>query len=201
MAPQFPSIESFFQAIPSSSVSLLTSSYPLTLSPPSSLSIPVPSSPGDGFSDREVNAVLHPQMDSAWAPDREYAEFDIADLEPGPRCVAIHGRVVNFYDRMTPNKRPKAAKGCVKFVLKDNTGALTVCARRFFSSPLPWPYQLLVGPLVVCKHGIQPPLGAIGVNLDSTYFEWRTELSGGVAGSVVHEHLPREGSKLPFYTA
>jgi hypothetical protein len=137
MAPQFPSIEAFFQPIPSTSqaASLLTSSPSLTLLPSSPLSTVVPSSPGDGFSDGEVDAVLNPQIDPSWTPDHEYAEFNIAALEPGPRCVVVRGRIVNFYDRMTPNKRPKAAKGCVKLVLKDDTGAVTVCTRRFFFFP------------------------------------------------------------------
>lgn len=45
---------------------------------------------------------------------------------PGPGCVAFMGRVVNFYDQATLSKAPQAAKGCLKVVVKDDTGALMV---------------------------------------------------------------------------
>jgi hypothetical protein len=83
---------------------------------------------GDGFTPEEVDAALHPTVDASWTPDVPHAEAEIASLEPGPRCVVIRGRVVNFHDQpsaMAP-RRPKAAKGCFKLIVKDDTGALCV---------------------------------------------------------------------------
>lgn len=36
------------------------------------------------------------------------------------------GRVVNFYDTARPSKSHKAAQGCLKIMLADDTGAITV---------------------------------------------------------------------------
>jgi hypothetical protein len=83
--------------------------------------------PGDGFTHQEVDAVLKPIIDDSWLPSEEYEDTDIVSLVPGPHCVAIQGRIANLYDQSTPSKRPKAAKGCAKMILKDDSGALTVC--------------------------------------------------------------------------
>lgn len=68
---------------------------------------------------------MHPSAEN-WIPAREYDETDIGSLIPGPQCVTFIGRVANFYDQSTPSKMPQAAKGCVKIIVKDDTGALTV---------------------------------------------------------------------------
>lgn len=73
-----------------------------------------------------MDVVLHPVIDESWVPVQEYEELEIANLVPGPKCVSFQGRVANFYDQNTPSKRPKAAKGYVKIVVKDDSGALTV---------------------------------------------------------------------------
>lgn len=85
-----------------------------------------PTAPGDGFTPQEVDAVLHPAIDESWLPAQDYEECDIASLIPGPRCVTFQGRIANFYDQQTASKRPQAAKGCCKVVVKDDSGALTV---------------------------------------------------------------------------
>ena len=36
------------------------------------------------------------------------------------------GRIVNFYDQAMNSKMPQAAKGCLKIVVKDDTGAFGV---------------------------------------------------------------------------
>jgi hypothetical protein len=115
MAPQFSSIQSFFSA-----------SKP-NIDPPNHVAVgeDVLKS-GDGFTEAEVEAVIHPTVDENWLPSQEYEETEIASLIPGPHCVTFQGRVVNFYDQPTPSKRPRAAKGCVKIVVKDDTGAITV---------------------------------------------------------------------------
>ena len=63
---------------------------------------------------------------------QNYEETEIGSLVPGPQRVALMGRVANFYDQSTPNKMPQAAKGCVKIIVKDDTGALTVDILNFF---------------------------------------------------------------------
>jgi hypothetical protein len=122
MAPQFPSIQSFFSATkPNISV------------PKRATSDACPSS-GDGFTDAEVQAVLQPTIDKNWLPDQEYEELDIAALTPGPGCVTFQGRVANFFNQATPSKKPRAAKGCVKIIVKDDTGAITVYGFMFCAS-------------------------------------------------------------------
>lgn len=85
--------------------------------------------PGDGFNEAEVEAVLHPTVAENWLPSQEYDELEIASLIPGPRRVVFKGRIANFHHQATTSKRPRAAKGCVKIIVKDNTGAIMVSIR------------------------------------------------------------------------
>ena len=118
MAPQFPSIQSFFKSSkPCTSQAHIQPTTPTHVQP---------KEPGDGFTEAEVEAVLHPTIDESWVPSQDYEELDIANLVPGPKCVSFQGRVANFYDQNTPSKRPRAAKGCIKIVVKDDSGAVTV---------------------------------------------------------------------------
>lgn len=112
MAPQFPSIQSFFEKEPSPRRSKDVNSDPQAAM-------------SDGFTDAEVEATIHPKLHK-WQPHVEYENMDIGSLSPGPGCVALVGRVVNFYDQSTPSKRPQAAKGCFKVIVKDDTGAMMV---------------------------------------------------------------------------
>jgi hypothetical protein len=114
MAPQFPSIQSFF-----------TTSEP-NIATPKRVEADASPVPRDGFTDAEIDAVLNPTSDNNWLPVQEYDQEDIISLIPGPRCVTFQGRVANFYDQATPSKKPRAAKGCVKLIIKDDTGAITV---------------------------------------------------------------------------
>jgi hypothetical protein len=118
MPPQFPSIQSFFQSSKSSS-----SKQPAKHSskPPTAQN-----ALGDGFTADEVNAVLHPKIDNSWTPTKHYEDVDIASLVPGPHRVTFQGRIVNLYDQQCPSKKPRAAKGCVKCIVKDDSGAMTV---------------------------------------------------------------------------
>lgn len=114
MSPQFPSIQSFFSATkPNTNV-------------PKHATKDASRSSGDGFTNAEVQAVLQPTVDKNWLPGQEYEELDIDALTPGPGCVMFQGRVVNFFDQATPSKKPRAAKGCVKVIVKDDTGPITV---------------------------------------------------------------------------
>jgi hypothetical protein len=81
--------------------------------------------PGDGFTAEEVDAVLHPPS-AQWAPTHDYEEVLIGSLDAGPKFVTFVGRVVNCYDIVKPSKRPLAARGCLKLMVADDTGALTV---------------------------------------------------------------------------
>ena len=112
MAPQFPSIQSFFEKeIPVKKNRAHASDPQYDIN--------------DGFSEDEVQAALHPTL-HRWNPRNEYEESDISSLVPGPGCRALQGRVVNFYQQQTLNKKPQAAKGCLKVVIKDDTGTLMV---------------------------------------------------------------------------
>lgn len=123
MAPQFPSIQSFFEKEPGPRKSKDADASPQAES-------------NDGFTEAEVEAALHPKLHK-WVPRVEYENTDIGSLIPGPGCVAVIGRIVNFYDQATPSKRPQAAKGCFKVIVKDDTGAMTVLSNNFKS-----PYHL-----------------------------------------------------------
>ena len=83
-------------------------------------------STNDGFTKEELESALYPPP-QRWQPQAEYQDVDIISLTPGPGCVAIMGRIVNFYDMATPSKMPHAAKGCLKIIVKDDTGSLVVC--------------------------------------------------------------------------
>ena len=113
MAPQVASIQSFFQPEVTS---------PLKHQKPA---VSSNAQTGDGFTSSEVEATLHPTLHK-WQPRTTYTDTDIGDIIPGPGCVVLMGRVVNFYDQSTPSKMPHAAKGCFKVIVKDNTAALNV---------------------------------------------------------------------------
>ena len=84
---------------------------------------------GDGFTAEEVQEALRTKPAESWHPSIEYTECDIRDLNPGPRAVMFMGRVANIFDVSTSSKSPRAAKGCLKLTVKDNTGAVTVRLR------------------------------------------------------------------------
>lgn len=112
MPAQFPSIQSFFQPEVSPGKKDKASRLPLAA--------------GDGFTAAEVEATICPPCLPQWQPRGTYNEVDIETLIPGPGCVTIMGRVVNFFVLGTPSKAPHAAKGCLKMVVRDDTGALVV---------------------------------------------------------------------------
>jgi hypothetical protein len=126
--------------------------FPPTSSTPSAVPNTSPSRDGDGFTRDEINAVVNPEVDKTWRPERDYEEFEIGMLNAGPHCVCIQGRVVNLHDQMASVKKPKAAKGCIKMIVKDDTGAFTVCSISFmFDQSLITAHQ---GTVMVCQHGL-----------------------------------------------
>ena len=127
MAPQIPSIQSFFQP----------EVHPVQKTPkPAALH--QTTDPGDGFTASEIEAALRPAL-HPWQPRTTYKETDIGELVAGPGCVALMGRMVNFHSIATPSKMPKAAQGCLMLTVKDDTGALTVSTPPSTLLPLSHP--------------------------------------------------------------
>ena len=116
MAVRFPTIQSFFGPAAPTHVNQIT---------------PETCYKGDGFTSDEVDAVLRPSVNMPWTPAQPYDEFDIASLALGPRRVVFRGRIANLYNQVNLSKKPRAAKGCFKLVVKDDTGALTVSLYSF----------------------------------------------------------------------
>ncbi|MCJ1298884.1 hypothetical protein MMC08_001675 [Hypocenomyce scalaris] len=124
MAPQFPSIQSFFGREPS--VRTEKPKVRPSATETGEASSCSPGAPGDGFTASEIDDVLHPAGLPKWNPPKEYPEIDIGALVPGPMCVTIMGRIVNFYDQVNLMKMPRAAKGCLRCVVGDGTGFVVV---------------------------------------------------------------------------
>ena len=61
-----------------------------------------------------------------WNPSQTYETLLIGELEPGPKRVTFMARIVNIYDRPTASTSPRAAKGCLKILAKDDTGCILV---------------------------------------------------------------------------
>ena len=114
MAPQVASIQSFFQPEVPSAQKTQKPAAPHQ-----------PSDPGDGFTSSEIEAALHPTLHQ-WQPRATYNDTNIGALVAGPGYVALMGRIVNFHNTTTPSNKPKAAQGCFRLTVKDDTGAFTV---------------------------------------------------------------------------
>lgn len=110
MAPQFPSIQSFFKPKASSPRKSTTNETSMA---------------GDGFTTEELESSRQPKL-RPWLPKAEYREADIEGLVPGPGCLCLVGRVVNLYNQQGSSKMSYAAKGCLRLIVKDDTGAIMV---------------------------------------------------------------------------
>lgn len=118
MAHQFPSIQSFFQ-----------SEVPMAMKAPTSPAALAEA--GDGFTPEEIQATLRTTLHK-WQPRCEYPKIGISSLEPGPGCFELEGRVVNMQDeKQSSAKMPHAAKGCLKLLVRDDTGVIFVCWIKF----------------------------------------------------------------------
>ncbi|KAL8910474.1 MAG: hypothetical protein Q9171_004225 [Xanthocarpia ochracea] len=110
MAPQSPSIQSFFQ--------------------PETPCIQPAVSNKDETGDKSTTTEANPFLSStphAWRPRIHYEDARISSLVPGPRCVHLVGRVVNFYDQPTStSKLPYATKRCLNVLVRDDTGMIKV---------------------------------------------------------------------------
>lgn len=110
MSPQSPSIQSFFQP-----------EIPTTPTPTKGKNRSADT--GAGFS--EVDPTLKPQL-HRWQPRCAYNELNIDNLDAGPGCIMVVGRVVNMSDEKQSSNMPHTAKGHLKLIVKDDTGALSV---------------------------------------------------------------------------
>ncbi|GAB7350408.1 hypothetical protein MBLNU459_g1024t1 [Dothideomycetes sp. NU459] len=81
---------------------------------------------GDGFSMEEINAVIRPVVPESWTPNGGYDDCQIASLIPGQRPVKFMGRIVSLVSSHGSVKVSGAAKGHIKIIVKDDSGALTV---------------------------------------------------------------------------
>ncbi|KAL8770645.1 MAG: hypothetical protein Q9209_003713 [Squamulea sp. 1 TL-2023] len=127
MAPQSPSIQSFFQ--------------PET--PHNQPAVANGEGVEPGFTTTEIKAFLY-STPSAWEPRIPYEDAQIGRLVPGPRCVRLVGRVVNFHDQPTStSKLPYPTKRCLNVLVRDDTGMIKV--KLWY---LKVDYQLQLGQLV-----------------------------------------------------
>ncbi|KAL8779942.1 MAG: hypothetical protein Q9213_006705 [Squamulea squamosa] len=110
MAPQSPSIQSFFQPETPHNQPVVANAEGIK----------------DGFTTTEVTAFLY-STPNAWEPRIPYEDAQIGKLVPGPRCVRLVGRVVNFYDQPnSTNKLPYPTKRCLNVLVRDDTGMIKV---------------------------------------------------------------------------
>jgi hypothetical protein len=93
------------------------SSSSKALSTPSKTSSSSPTTPGDGFTTKERENVLHPSSDQ-WTPTQDYKELSIGTLELGPKCVTFMGRIVNVYNIPKSSKSELAARGLLKLSIR-----------------------------------------------------------------------------------
>ncbi|KAL8733899.1 MAG: hypothetical protein Q9166_001887 [cf. Caloplaca sp. 2 TL-2023] len=85
-----------------------------------------PDQSDEGFTTTEVKAFLY-STPHAWKPRIEYEDAQIGKLVPGPRCVHVVGRVVNFYEQPTSTSNlPYASKRCLNVLVRDDTGMIKV---------------------------------------------------------------------------
>ncbi|KAI4651985.1 hypothetical protein J4E93_002182 [Alternaria ventricosa] len=104
-----------------------------------------PTKNSDVFTAKEVQSTPAAGATTAgtWAPTLDYEEADLDTLEPGPCNLTLMGRVVYFNDQSKPSKSHKAAQGCIKILLADDTGVLTV--RLWYNNTQ---YKLKLGQLL-----------------------------------------------------
>ncbi|KAL8846793.1 MAG: hypothetical protein Q9221_008143 [Calogaya cf. arnoldii] len=127
MAPQSPSIQSFFQ--------------PET--PTAQPAVTNRDENGNEFTTTELKAFLYSTPD-AWKPRIQYDDIQIAKIVPGSRCVHLVARMVNFYDQpSSTSKLPHPVKRCLNVLVRDDSGLIKV--KLWF---LKVDYQLRLGQLV-----------------------------------------------------
>ena len=123
MSSPFPTITGFFgPRLPPSSPSLIDDRSSVSRRTKSGLPR---HTPGDGFTSSESSRSHHLSQ-ADWQPKEHYDEVPIGQLAPGLRNVMIIGRVINLFDMPVTSKMSKAARGCIKILIKDDQAALVV---------------------------------------------------------------------------
>jgi hypothetical protein len=74
----------------------------------------------------EQNQVVTQLSPDVWNPPVHYESYDIAAITPGPAPVTFRGRIVNFQDFGAVEKMPRTANGCLRIMVRDDTGTITV---------------------------------------------------------------------------
>ena len=80
---------------------------------------------GDGFTTDEIEAVVNPDGLPLWQPSIPYEELDIGSVRPGPGCITVTGRVVN-YSKRVDGSRPGKPSGYHYLYVQDDTGVIAV---------------------------------------------------------------------------
>ena len=109
------SIQNFYRREVGNSSSTVETKGAASSSPP----------PGDGFSRAEVDAVVRPDGLPQWKPPQEYEKVDVTSIRPGPGCVAVTGRILNF-TRSNFSSQPPKPSGYLYLFVKDDTGVIAV---------------------------------------------------------------------------
>ena len=91
---------------------------------------PIPTKPGDGFTEEELADALDP-LHRKWNPEREYEECSISQLIPGPRAVIFVGRIVSLKTVAGRCAKQPKASGFHVLILKDDSAAISVCGVLF----------------------------------------------------------------------
>jgi len=101
----------------------------------------------------------------AWKSSSDYIRYEIADLLPGPGRVSVSGRIANIFDLGYLYRMPYGAKGCLKLLVKDDTGLLTV--KLWYTQP---PIDLHLGRLITlwAAHVSSSETGDMPIAIPST---------------------------------
>ena len=136
MSTPFPTIQNFYPPV----------SPPSKQYPPHEAHSPSKSSTtGDGFTLTERAREINFDPSTQLSPEHDYDEVSIGDLYPGPRYATFTCRVVNMYDQTIESKMPQSAKGCLKILVKDESG--TILIKLWYASTT---YHLRLGTLLTC---------------------------------------------------
>lgn len=147
---------------------------------------------GDGFTPSELSTALTLSQ-GHWQPQQPYDDASIGQLSPGSRRISFTARVVNLYDRIVQSKVPKAAKGCLKVLLRDDEAALLVrtsceeCFKTTHSKPF-WS----IGQSLVCTICLRSATWVVGHHLDDTHLSYLCDVRYRDATTSIasHQHLP-----------
>ncbi|KAL8841516.1 MAG: hypothetical protein Q9170_000899 [Blastenia crenularia] len=102
----------------------------------------IPTAAGDGFTSDEVEATIRPTLHT-WTSPHHFEATQVNKLVSESKPVCLVGRLVNFYEPPAPKSMPYSAKGCLKVLMRDETGVMMI--KLWYSNV---DYQLRLGQLV-----------------------------------------------------